>query len=110
MNRSPRKKLPRYVGITILFAGIACGDGSTAPDRRTAPSRPHTEISDGAHGGNDDVFLLPPLASNPSSSAGYGDPFQSGLPVIYRIRDMTTPTHPVIKTLIATASVTDQQY
>jgi hypothetical protein len=66
--------------LTVCATAAACND-SVAPRQFKTPA-PSNIIVDGAHnGGNDDVFFLPPLVADPSGAQGYGDPFQSGLPV-----------------------------
>jgi len=86
------------------FVLAACRDSSAPTERRTiVPGDRSSTISDGAHtNGNDDVWFLPPMVSNPQGSPGYGDPFQPGLPVVYVIRDMTANGN-VVRTLAAQA-------
>jgi hypothetical protein len=51
--------------LTISAAVAACSD---TPSPLAGPSRPSTEIMDGAHGGgNQSFYFLPPLVANPGS-------------------------------------------
>lgn len=77
----------RLLLMAAMTAAVGCRDRiePTGPTR-TWSMRSSATISDGAHNqGNDDVFFLPPMVPNPSGAAGYGDPFQPGLPVSIKI-------------------------
>jgi hypothetical protein len=107
----------RYFSHLLLLAIVAaaCTDRNSLTDpRRLLPQQPGKDISDGAHVdvnghlGNGDVFFLPPMVKNPNQVAGYGDPFQPGLPVSFRITDQSTTA--VVQTLVATTDLTNQFY
>lgn len=89
----------RYLPLLLLAASgvTACSDRNTTDPRRLLPTQPGKEIVDGNHGGNTDVFFLPPIVGNPSKAPGYGDPFQPGLPVSFVITDLQT--NGVVKTI-----------
>lgn len=67
------RRLLGVVRVTLLAATavllITCTDTTTSPRTREGPS---FAISDGASGGNVDVFFLPPLVSSPKGP-DYGD-------------------------------------
>src|SRR5580765_4974876 len=96
MNSLTRRYLP-----LLLLAALsvtACSDRNRITDpRNLVPQQPGKEIVDGNHGGNTDVFFLPPIVGNPSKATGYGDPFQPGLPVSFVITDQNT--NGVVKTI-----------
>lgn len=79
----------------LTFAAMAagCGDGATSPPG--TPARPPAfAISDGAHGGgNPGFFFLPPLVSDPSGNAEFGDaPPAAVSPVVRVCRLASDPT------------------
>lgn len=82
------KHLTRALCAAVLVGTAACGD-NIAP-RRAALQPPHftPTILDGAHGGNQSVFFLPPMVSNPQGQPGYGDPVAAGLPVSFKIEQL----------------------
>ena len=87
-RRTVRHCFTALVALLIM----ACSDRiqSTAPARgSTIPGASRT-ISDGAHGGNANVFFLPPMVANPTKATGYGNPFQAGLNVSINVRDLFT--------------------
>src|SRR4051812_47635708 len=94
MLHSDGRSLLRVCAAILLFTAVACSDhtGSTTPRQRFNPQA-RMDISDGAHGGNRDVFFLPPMLGNPNKAAGYGDPFQPGLNVSIKVRDVTANTY-----------------
>lgn len=114
MTLLTRKYRPHFLLLAFL-AAAACSD-RTSPTQppHLSPQQPGKDISDGAHVasdgklGNADVFFLPPMVSNPVNAAGYGDPFQPGLPVSFRITDQNTSA--VIKTFVASVDLTNQFY
>jgi len=114
MTLSTRMYRPHLLLLAIV-AAAACSD-RTSPTQppHLSPQQPGKDISDGAHIasdgklGNADVFFLPPMVSNPSKAAGYGDPFQPGLPVSFRITDQNTSA--VIRTFVAGVDLTNQFY
>ena len=82
----------RYLPFILLLASLgvsACSDRMTDP-RQLRPQQAGKEIVDGNHGGNTDVFFLPPVVSNPNKAPGYGDPFQPGLPLSFIVTDQST--------------------
>src|ERR1041384_7370379 len=100
MKASPTKG-PAWVTATLVLFLMGCQDasGPTAPGaaRTIVPRDMSATISDGAHNnGNDDVFFLPPLVSNPNKQPGYGDAFAPGLPVSFRIRNMSVTGTPIV--------------
>jgi hypothetical protein len=114
MTLSTRKYRP-HLFLLAIVAAAACSD-RTSPTQppHLSPQPPGKDISDGAHVasdgklGNSDVFFLPPMVSNPVKATGYGDPFQAGLPVAFRITDQNTNT--VIKNFVASVDLTNQFY
>ena len=109
------RSTPLLMAIAVLVAA-GCRDQSSPTVPKSAPTKASSDIWDGAHDapglkGNDDVFFLPPMVANPSGKAGYGEAFQAGLPVAFKIRDMTT--NGVIKEFAPAAvqvSVADEMY
>jgi hypothetical protein len=105
----------RWLLLLTALAAAACSD-SVSPRQVKVPLRPAQTISDGAHhGGNDDVFFLPPMVSNPNGAPGYGDPFAPNLPVIIRVVCTVAPDgscdgSQVIAKLPATMDATNQMY
>ena len=101
------------LAIAVLSTAAGCRDQAptTAP-AKARPAAPSSVISDGAHGnGNTDVFFLPPLVANPQGVAGYGDAFQAGLPVAFKIREMSSGS--VVREFapsVVKTSLTDQHY
>ena len=79
---------PRIVrALALLFVTIpaACSDTesplSPYPDGTYASPAPSLSISDGAHGGNEHFYFLPPLVKRPSTPGTF-DPTQSPVVVI----------------------------
>src|SRR5689334_10289272 len=60
----------RPLVIAALTLVMAC-EGTRPTAAPTAPIDPSKLISDGAHGGNIDFFFLPPMVSDPSTSANF---------------------------------------
>ena len=96
-------RCPRYLLAAVaLLTSIGCSDRMTTPDETATTLRSLTpnvrfDISDGAHGGNPNVFFLPPLVKKPKKAGGFKDEaFQPGLPVTMDIRDMSATGHPII--------------
>lgn len=89
-----RNPLTRCLGVAALVALGACQDGlapaATSP-RATSFS---PAILDGAHGGNQSVFFLPPMVSNPTGQPGFGDAVQTGLPVAFRVERLFRAGYP----------------
>jgi len=109
-----RTNVARLLTGTAAFAALSCGERATPTDPRVlSPGGVSRAISDGAHGGNDDVWFLPPMVSNPVGKPGYGGPFAPGLPVEIRVRDMTTSGTPVVVDFppaTVVLSLTDETY
>lgn len=94
MNSLTRRYFPLLL-LLVTLGVSACSDRMTDP-RQLRPGQAGKEIVDGNHGGNTDVFFLPPIVGNPNKAPGYGDPFQAGLPVSFVITDQST--NAVVKT------------
>src|SRR5690242_19986965 len=112
MRQSWRKALPHMLVAAAALAALSCGERSATGPRSISPGSSSKAISDGAHGGNPDVWFLPPMVGDPSGKPGYGDPFAANLPVEIRVRDLTPPGA-TIKDFVGSAvtmSLTDQQY
>lgn len=105
----------RWLLLLTAVAAAACND-SVSPRQVKAPIQPAKTISDGAHsGGNDDVFFLPPMVSNPNGAAGYGDPFAPNLPVTIKVVCIVAPDgscngSQVVANLPATMDASNQMY
>lgn len=100
------KLLMRAFGAAALIATAACGD-NVAPRKavKEVPKITPT-ILDGAHGGNQSVFFLPPMVSNPNGQPGFGDPVAAGLPVSFRIDQLpNSQCAPGLAKLFATTDV-----
>lgn len=69
----------------VLVATAACGDNISPRKAVKEVPKITPTILDGAHGGNQSVFFLPPMVSNPNGQPGFGDPVAPGLPVSFRI-------------------------
>jgi hypothetical protein len=112
MNAGRRSTPILILAVLATIAGCRDQIAPTASSR-AAPGSGAADIWDGAHGinGNTDVFFLPPMVSNPNGQPGYGDAFQPGLPVAFKIRDMNTGS--VIREFSPAAvatSLADQYY
>lgn len=114
MTLSMRKYLSHVLMLSIVAAAACTDRTSPTQPRHLVPQPPDKDISDGAHIGadgklgNGDVFFLPPMVSNPNNATGYGDPFQPGLPVSFRITDQNTSA--IIKTFATSVDLTNQFY
>jgi hypothetical protein len=78
----------RVIGVAaigVLF--VTCTETNTAP-RTVSP--PSFDISDGASGGNADVFFLPPLASSPSGGSYGARPANPNLTPFAKVCTLTT--------------------
>jgi len=111
----PKRRYFSHLLLLAMVAAAACTDRHSLTDPRSLqPQQPGKDISDGAHVdvnghlGNSDVFFLPPMVKNPNQVAGYGDPFQPGLPVTFSITDQNT--NAVVKTLVGAVDLTNQFY
>ena len=97
-----------WFGAMALVAAGCSGADSTRPPDQQVPPPPSFAISDGAHGGNPDVWFLPPMVSNPAGSPGYLDHgLNLGLPAEVEITKMPSGDVVLPRT---PASVTGDQY
>src|SRR5579884_148811 len=102
MIQVARRHRPHLLAAVALLTSVGCGDRMTTPLDRAAALRNLTpnvrmDISDGAHGGNPNVFFLPPLVKRPQKADGFKDEaFQPGLPVTMDVRDMSVAGTPII--------------
>jgi hypothetical protein len=110
MKPGSRKTLSRWLATAVAFAALSCTDRSTTTSPRAiAPGDASRVISDGAHGGNDDIWFLPPMVTSPVGQPGYGDPFAPGLPVVIKVLDVSQ--NKVLTGVTATTmSLADEQY
>ncbi|HEY2855055.1 MAG TPA: hypothetical protein VGJ18_19520 [Gemmatimonadaceae bacterium] len=101
------KLLTRAVCAAVLVATAACGDNISPRRAALQPAHFTPTILDGAHGGNQSVFFLPPMVSNPQGQPGYGDPVAAGLPVSFKINQLlSTGCAAQLTKVFTTADVT----
>ena len=111
MKPGSRKTLSRILGVAFAFVALSCTDRSTTTSPRViTPGIASRAISDGAHGGNDDVWFLPPMVASPVGQPGYGDPFAAGLPVTIKVVDLSQSNKVLAGVTVTTMSLTDEQY
>ena len=111
MKTGSRKTLSRLLGIAFAFAALSCTDRSTTTGPKViTPGSASRAISDGAHGGNDDIWFLPPMVASPVGQPGYGDPFAPGLPVVIKVVDVSQSNKVLTGVTATTMSLTDEQY
>ena len=111
MNARSRKNRSRLVIAAAAFAALSCTDRSaTTGPKVIAPGSASRNISDGAHGGNDDVWFLPPMVASPVGQPGYGDPFAPGLPVVIKVVDVSQSNKVLTGVTATTMSLADEWY
>lgn len=92
MTLVARRYGPHLFATVALLAAVGCGDQAATPPngRQLAPTNQAARtILDGAHGGNPEVFFLPPMVGNPNGVATFNTTFQPGLPASVVITDQT---------------------
>jgi len=111
MKSLSRKHLSQLLATAAAFAALSCSDRSTPTSPRSLVPRGSSKtISDGAHGGNPDVWFLPPMVPSPVGKPGYGNAFDPNVAVAIKIKDVTTNTYVVGAPSAVTVSLTDQLY
>jgi hypothetical protein len=110
MKPGSRKSLSRWLATAAAFVALSCTDRSTTSPRVIAPGIASRAISDGAHGGNDDVWFLPPMVASPVGQPGYGDAFAAGLPVTIKVVDLSLSNKVLAGVTATTMSLADQLY